>query len=117
MEYKTQAFELAKIFSEVRNAETRASVLMREPGVTGQAKHWIKTSIVNRLTAILKDINYLFRNSPEDLEIVKRDMLDEEVTLQIDNCITLMLALPKPIRDEVEMYIEQRHSVYAKKVA
>lgn len=112
-----ETFELHKIYSLCNNAKLRSEVLMKAPAVVGQAKDFIKRSITNRLTAIENDLKGLFINNPEDLEIVRQEMLDHDNSLQLDNMMNLYLELPKAIRDEIEQYVESRHYVYKSRKA
>jgi hypothetical protein len=88
---------------------------MRSKKVHGQAKDFIKRSIINRGSSVENDLKQLFINSPEDLEIVKKEMILDEVVLQNDNVMNMYYSLPKGIRDEIETYIEQRYYVYNQK--
>lgn len=110
-----ETFELAKIYSLCANANLRSQVITNSKSVMGQAKHFIKTSVTNRLNAIENDLKGLFGDNPQHLEMVKEDMISAEVALQNENIMNMFLALPKGIRDEIEMYIEQRYYIYKNK--
>jgi hypothetical protein len=43
--------------------------------------------------------------TPDDYDIMKADMLDEDTALQLENIKTLLLALDKDDRDVSEAYI------------
>jgi hypothetical protein len=104
------AYELAKIYALIRNAKLRAEVLMKETDISGKAKHFIRTSIINRASAMENDLIGLL--PPADYQIMKEDLLQDETTLQIEGVTDMLLALPKEIRDQCEQYIEQMFYVY-----
>lgn len=104
------AYELAKIYSILRNTKVHAEVLMNEKEISGGTKHWIKTSIINRVNAIETDLIGIL--PPADYQIMKDDLLQDETALQIQAITDMLLAMPKGIRDECESYIEARHNVY-----
>lgn len=112
MNLSSETFELAKILSLCTNAKLRSEVLSKSTNVTGSAKYFIKQSVTNRLTGIENDIKGIFDNSPEDLEILMADLMNYDSALQLENIENLFLEMPKEIRDDIEMYIENKHALY-----
>jgi hypothetical protein len=86
---------------------------MKSKKVHFGAKNFIQRSIVNKLTTVVNDLKGLFVGN--DLELIKQDMISDEVALQNENVQNMFLCLPKGIRDEVETYIEQRYYIYRQK--
>lgn len=107
-----ETFELSKIYSLVSNCRLRCEVLLKSNNIAGLAKDYIRRSILNRVVAVENDLKQLFIDSPKDLELIKQDMISDEVSLQNENLQNMFLALPKGIRDEIETYVEQRFYIY-----
>lgn len=117
MNISKETFDLHKIYTLVRNANTRAQVLSKEKTIAGGAKDFIKRSIINRLTAIENDLKGLFIAHPDDRDLVNNEILNDEVTFQLEGINDMLLALPKGIRDQIEQYVEQQYFVYSQKAA
>ena len=103
MNISSETFELAKILSLIQEALLRGEVLMNSTQIQGEAKQWIKSTIVNRCNAMRNDM--LVSLTQSDADIMRQDILSDETALQLDNVKNMFLALYKPQRDEVENYL------------
>lgn len=100
-----ETYELGHIFTLITEALLRAEVLMNEKRVMPKARHWIKTSIVNRLEFIKRDIVSILDN--EAAQEMKKDMLNVETALQLREYTNMFLSLSQADRDSVETFMEQ----------
>ena len=102
-------FLLAKTIMSLRNAETYATVLSREKNVTGRSKETLKR-IANRAKMAVAEFTDLL--TPASLQVMKEELLPDEICLQLESINDLILALPKGTRDEIESYIQARYDIY-----
>jgi hypothetical protein len=79
-----------------------------------EAKEFVK-GLKRRVDANITALKVLVPR--EVFEVLEKEMLDPEVTLQMQNINDMCAELPKGIRDQVENYIEGLHRVYKQKVA
>lgn len=96
--------EFAKYMTDVMNAKARAEYMY------GLLKTQIKTKSmlkghIQRLTFIANDFTH--RLTPELLNQLRGDVLNEEDTMQVDAVMSMFMCLPKEIRDKYEASIEE----------
>ena len=103
-----ETYELAKIYSGISHLKLRTEVLMRSKDVMAGARHYLKTSIFNRLNAITNDLKSMFPDDGESLD----DMISDEASCQNENVMNMYLSFPKSIRNEIEAQIELRFNMY-----
>jgi hypothetical protein len=77
-----------------------------------EAKEFVK-GLKRRVDANITSLKVLVPR--EVFEVLEKEMLDPEVTLQMQNINDMCAELPKGIRDQVENYIEGVHKVYKQK--
>lgn len=65
----SETYEFMQILTLGAEALLRGEVLMNSKSISGRTKHWIKTSIVNRLTAMNADLLQIVPE--EDRRILK----------------------------------------------
>jgi hypothetical protein len=105
-----ESFEMAKSLSEMYNAKTRIDVILNSINVRFGTR-----DMMNRWSRSLGFILNEFKMKLPSAwsAVFAKELLNDDKSLQIDNCITMMLQLPEGIKDEIENYIESRHSTYA----
>lgn len=105
-----ESFELAKSLSEIYNAQSRIDVILNSInvrfGTRDMMNRWSRS-----LGSILKE--FKMKLPAAWSAVFDKELLNDDKSMQIDNCITMMLQLPEGIKDEIESYIESRHSTYA----
>lgn len=104
-----ESFDLARSLSEVYNAKTRIDVILNSVNVRFQTRDMMKRWSRN-LGSVLNEFQRILPSVWAD--VFAKELLNDEDTQQIDQCITLMMQLPKGIKDEIENYIEGRHAIY-----
>lgn len=104
-----ESFDLARSLSEVYNAKTRIDVILNSVNVRFQTRDMMKRWSRN-LGSVLNEFQRILPTVWAD--VFAKELLNDEDTQQIDQCITLMMQLPKGIKDEIENYIEGRHAIY-----
>ena len=109
-ELQGQAFELSKAMVETMNASTRIAVVLAGNNVHRNSKKLL-TDMKRKLDSAQKD--FMQALPEEGKRIMTEQLLDEDHTLQLDACMTMIMNVPKGIRDEIESYIESRYNVYA----
>ena len=103
-------FQLAKIFTLLQNTETYCKVLAKEKSVGNKSKELLRT-ITFRATASINDFASML--SPESRNVMRSEMLNDEVTLQMEHINDMLYALPKGVRDQAETYLTGLYNVYA----
>lgn len=101
--HSNETYELAHILTNTAESLLRAEVLMKSPGIGKGGKHFIKTSIINRLNGVKNDV--LHKLGSEAAEVMKADVLNEETALQLREVTDRFLELYKEDRDKVEAFI------------
>jgi len=100
-----EAAELTEILTLVHNATLHAEVLKQSKNVGGRTKHWINTSILNRLNAIKNDLFTLI--PPSDVAILKRDTMNDDAALQFRDMKLRIMKLNNQQRDKLENYLTE----------
>lgn len=77
-----------------------------------EAKEFVK-GLKRRVDANITALKVLVPR--EVFEVLEKEMLDPEITLQMQNISDMCAELPKGIRNQVENYIEGLHKVYKQK--
>ena len=106
-------FSIAKIISYLSTSQMLAEVLSREPYVTGKARD-VMNRIGNRCKCANAEITDLL--SPASRKVIRDEVMNPDMHLQIDKIINAMIAMPEGIRDEIESYVMARYNVYADKI-
>ena len=96
------------------NAEMHLSNIVKSGNVKYDAKEFVK-GLKRRVDANITALKVLVPR--EVFEVLEKEMLDPEVTMQMQNINDMCAELPKGIRDQVENYIEGLHRVYKQRVA
>jgi 2-phospho-L-lactate guanylyltransferase (CobY/MobA/RfbA family) len=91
------------------NAKESLEVLLKSNNLKFGAKAFVM-KLLNRLNANITALRLLL--PADDLKILDEQMLDPEVSAQMDNIKSMLADLPKLKRDEIERYIECQHRVY-----
>lgn len=111
LQYKLR-FEVAdigKFIIDVNNAKSRLEVLINSKNVAFGLKNDFRRWIRN-LDSILKHFNMLMPVTSKN--IMQEQLLNDESTMQIDNCTSLMMLLTKPYRDKIEEFIIKKSEEY-----
>lgn len=109
MTTKPEAYDLFKAMRHMSNARLYLNSIIKDGHVKGQSKNLL-TTMDNRLRCNIDDFRH--KVSGESLKVLDEEMLDAEVTLQLDSVTDMLIALPKGIRDEAEKYVEGLFNVY-----
>jgi hypothetical protein len=88
------------------------SNIIKSGNVKYEAKEFVK-GLKRRVDANITSLKVLVPR--EVFEVLEKEMLDPEVTLQMQNINDMCAELPKGIRDQVENYIDGLHKVYKQK--
>jgi hypothetical protein len=107
-----ESFDLFHAYKNMVNAEQHLSLILNSGKVAYRAKDLI-LCLKRRIDVNIRDIKVLL--PPDAAKILQEQMLDNEVTLQMQNINDMCAELPKAIRDQVESYIENYHKVYKQK--
>lgn len=110
MTIKPEAYDLFKAMRHMSNARLYLNSIIKDGHVKGQSKNLLNT-MDNRLRCNIDDFRH--KVSGEKLKILDEEMLNTEVTLQLDNMTDMLISLPKDIRDEIENHIEGVFNVYS----
>lgn len=105
-------FELGKAIVELHTAATRLTVIANE------SKFATKKLMTDMSRSVEHSINLFKRAMPNKdyLKIFQDQLLNDEITLQVEAVKDMFIALPQGIRDEVEIYLEARFNLYAKQI-
>jgi len=114
MNISKETFNFFHAYRNMVNAELYLTAIINSGNVKSQAKQFTKM-LRTRIEANINALKTLL--PPEAYKVMEEQMLDSEVTLQIQAISDMCAELPKPIRDMVEKYIEGQHKVYKQKVA
>jgi hypothetical protein len=107
-----ETFNFFHAYKNHVNAEMHLSNIIKSGNVKYDAKEFIK-GLKRRVDANITALKVLVPR--EVFEVLEKEMLDPEVTMQMQNINDLCADLPKGIRDQVENYIEGLHKVYKHK--
>ena len=106
-----QTFAVADILAGLANIISQCEVLANEPRITGTAFAAELLFTVKRNKSALAGIKS--KMSAASVEIINREIVEDEHALQM-KCISDMLwALPKGIRDQADTHIAALYNVYA----
>lgn len=112
VQYQKSTFNLFHAYRHMVNAQLHLEDALRGVGLRMEAKQYIKTM----KTRIDVNVNGLRLKLPDETrKKFEENLLDPEVTLQMQNIDDMLAELPKPIRDQAESYISQLHKVYKQK--
>jgi len=114
MQISKETYDLFHAYKHMVNAELHLSLVINSVKIGGNAKNLVNT-LKTRIDVNVRDLKLLLPAG--DAKILQEEMLDSEVTLQMQNINNMCAELPKAIRDQVENYIESYHKVYKQKVA
>ena len=114
MQISKETYDLFYAYKNTVNAQSHLSRILESKKVGGKAKNFL-TMIQTRLKVNIRDLRLLLPAA--EAKIIDEQMLDTEVTMQMQNINDMCAELPKAIRDQVENYIESYHKVYKQKVA
>ena len=114
MTISKETYDLFHAYKCMVNAELHLSLVLNSGKVGFEAKNFVK-GLKNRIDVNVKSLKSIL--PPEESKIIQDQMLNEEVTMQMQNINDMCADLPKAIRDQVENYIESYHKVYKQKVA
>jgi hypothetical protein len=89
------------------------SDILKGNNVKYEAKEFVK-GLKRRVDANITALKVLVPR--EVFDVLEKEMLDPEVTLQMQNINDMCAELPKGIRNQVENYIEGLHRVYKQKL-
>ena len=105
-----ESFELCKSLAEIHNANARLEVLLSSTYVNGSSKHMMKRW-KNNLDSVLREFKMKLPDAWR--QTFEKELLNDEDSMQLDNCVTMLLQLPKGMKNECESYIESRNSIYS----
>lgn len=108
----TEQDELHKILAHFMSASIRCEVLAKHSTAHRQAKHMIKRW-QGCADSVLREMKQ--RVPTEMYENLSNQLLNDEDVIQLDDITTMIMKLPKGIRNEIESYVEQRYYVFAYK--
>lgn len=114
MTISKETYDLFHAYKHMVNAELHLSLVLNSGKVGFEAKNFVK-GLKNRIDVNVKSLKSIL--PPEESKIIQDQMLNEEVTMQMQNINDMCAELPKAIRDQIESYIENYHKVYKQKVA
>ena|SRR5690348_11512699 len=114
MNISKETFNFFHAYKNHVNAEMHLSNIIKSGNVKYDAKEFVK-GLKRRVDANITALKVLLPH--EVFEVLEKEMLDPEVTMQMQNINDMCAELPKGIRDQVENYIEGLHRVYKQKVA
>lgn len=97
------AFDLFHALRFMRMADLYLSSVINDKNTSGTAKQMLIT-MRNRLDVNIRDLR--LRVTPQNREIIDRDMLDPNVALQFQNINNMLAELNQDNRDTVENFIE-----------
>lgn len=104
-----ESFELCKSLAEIQNAGSRIDVLLKSPHVNGSSKHMMKRW-KNNIDSVLREFKMKLPDAWR--QTFEKELLNDEDSMQLDNCLTMIIQLPKGVKNEVESYIESRVAIY-----
>lgn len=103
-------FQLAKIFTMLQNTETYCTVLAKESSIGNKSRDMLRM-VTKRTAASINDFACLLK--PESRNVMRSEMLSDEVTLQMEHINDMLYAMPKGVRDQVEAYVNGLYNVYS----
>ncbi len=101
---------IVDIVKNLAAAEMKTDMLSKEDFIRFKAKECVNMATV-RIGKAIDDLMSML--GPESQELLKNEIIQPEVFLQVDQVITAMYAMPKGIRDDIEEYVMGRYNVYA----
>src|SRR6185312_4342889 len=109
MQISKETFNFFHAYRNHVNAEMHLADILESGNVKYDAKDFVK-GLKRRVDANITALKVLLPH--EVFDVLNKEMLDPEVTLQMQNINDMCAELPKGIRDQVEKYIESYHKVY-----
>jgi hypothetical protein len=109
MQISKETYNLFYAFAQQVNAKESLEVIHNSKEVAYNSKNFVNKQLT-RLNANIRDLRLLLPE--QDMKVLDKEMLDNEVTLQVENIRAMIADLPKAKRDEIERYIEVQHKVY-----
>jgi hypothetical protein len=107
-----ETFNFFHAYRHTVNAELFLSDIIKSGNVQYEAKNMVR-ALKRRIDANITGLRLLL--PAEVTKVLDKEMLDPEVTMQIDNINNMLAELPKAIRDQMENHIEGYHKVYKQK--
>lgn len=105
----TEQEELNKILVHFMNASIRCEVLAKHSKAHYMAKNMLKRW-KSCADSVLREMKQ--RLPAGRFEEVTNTFLNDEDVIQIEDIVTMLMRLPKGIKNEIESYVESRYSLY-----
>lgn len=105
-----ESFELSKALSEIHNANTRIEVILNNSAIRFQTKKMLK-DWQNKTSSILRDFKMILPTTWK--EVFEKELLNDEDSLQLDDIMTMLVKMPKGMRNDVERYAEARYKLFS----
>jgi len=101
--------DLAKLVLSLERAELYRLSLFKSPSTRDKARDMF-TRIGTYIRCATRELTDKLQ--PEQLRVVREEILNADLSLQLENLQNMFIALPKGKRDELERLIEGHYNVY-----
>lgn len=112
MSISKESYEFNHAFRHLVLSRLYFDSILNSGNVKQGAKHFVNR-LRQRVNVNINDLLTLI--SKENAEVLKQQMLDEDLVLQVQNINDMLADMPPVLRNEAEKHVENIYNIYKQK--